>query len=488
MKTARLALLAALCLAPAFAQVPQNYAYEYPSLLNPYSSSQWTSNGTNSAATNMYTSSSSTGGSLIFNSSVAAPSNCYEVRFTLNLNSAGGNYLVYLRASSNALYTGSTATGTFYAVEITNPTLANGYYTATLNYYKVVSGAVTHLGNDTIYPNGGASVFRIVMIQGNGIDVYQNNVFWNSYYDSSGSPITSGQPGVGVSAAPSGNGITAIDIGQLDTTAPNTVNTQLVGTSAFPNYVDIQFPAVEDQNVTPPGATGIAYYQFFRNGSWLTLTGTPNLEDRSVQPSTAYTYEIMACDFHANCSAVDINVTTPAAGAIDPREVGVRTTGTYWGSGGEQIDMRSGNLNFSIPLIKTMSRGGGSGAAISLSYNSQNWRQDPGGEWQLGRDIGYGYGWRLSAASLTPIYDSIWELDHYEFTDATGAQYRLDQNNNGVWSSKQSIHVYYNPSNLSLYFPDGSFWVFGCVSAGTEQDAGTMYPGDIYDSNGNWLS
>jgi hypothetical protein len=486
MKAARLALLAALGLTPAFAQAPQNYAYEYPSLLNPYNSSLWTSNGTSTPSNNMYTSSATNGGSLILNQGIAAPSICYEVRFTLNLNGSGGNYFVYLRASSNAQF-GSTATGTFYAVEITNPTLANGSYTATLNYYKVVNGTVTHLGNDPVYPNAGATVFRIVMIQGNGIDVYQNNLFWNSYYDTS-SPITGGQPGVGVSAAPSGNGITAIDIGQLDTTPPYTVNTQLVGTSAWPNYVDIQFPDVLDQNGTPPpGATGIAYYQFFRNGSWLTLTGTPNLEDRSVQPSTAYTHEIMACDFHANCSAANINVTTPPAGSIDPREVGVRPTGSYWGGAGEQIDLRSGNLNFTIPLLNVMSRGGKS-YGFNLSYNSENWRQDPGGTWQLGRDIGYGYGWKLQAGSITPIYDGIWELDHYEFIDSTGAQYRLDQNNNGVWSSKESIYVYYDSNAQRLYFRDGSFWTFGCTSAGTEQDSGTMYPMSLFDSNGNWVS
>ncbi len=486
MKAARLALLAALGLAPAFAQAPQNYAYEYPSLLNPYNSSLWTSNGTSTPSNNMYTSSATNGGSLILNQGIAAPSNCYEVRFTLNLNGSGGNYFVYLRASSNAQF-GSTATGTFYAVEITNPTLANGSYTATLNYWKVVNGTVTHLGNDPVYPNAGATVFRIVMIQGNGIEVYQNNLFWNSYYDTS-SPIPSGQPGVGVNSAPSGNGITAIDIGQLDTTPPYTVNTQLVGTSAWPNYVDIQFPDVLDQNGTPPpGATGIAYYQFFRNGSWLTLTGTPNLEDRSVQPSTAYTYEIMACDFHANCSAANINVTTPPAGSIDPREVGVRPTGSYWGGAGEQIDLRSGNLNFTIPLLNVMSRGGKS-YGFNLSYNSENWRQDPGGTWQLGRDIGYGYGWKLQAGSITPIYDGIWELDHYEFIDSTGAQYRLDQNNNGVWSSKESIYVYYDSNAQRLYFRDGSFWTFGCTSAGTEQDSGTMYPMSLFDSNGNWVS
>jgi hypothetical protein len=151
--------------------------------------------------------------------------------------------------------------------------------------------------------------------------------------------------------------------------------------------------------------------------------------------------------------------------------------------------MRSGNLNFTVPLIKAMSRTGG-GATFNLSYNSQNWRQDPGGEWQSGRDLGYGYGWKLQAGSLTPVYDGIYQLDHYEFVDSTGAEYRLDQNVQGspVWSSAQSIYVYYDSNAGRLYFQDGSFWSFGCTSAGTEQDAGTMYPTFMYDTNGNWIA
>ena len=48
----------------------------------------------------------------------------------------------------------------------------------------------------------------------------------------------------------------------------------------------------------------------------------------------------------------------------------------------------SGNLNLSLPVFKVLGRGGW-GVPFALSYNSQNWRQDPGGTWQLGRDIGY---------------------------------------------------------------------------------------------------
>jgi hypothetical protein len=36
--------------------------------------------------------------------------------------------------------------------------------------------------------------------------------------------------------------------------------------------------------------------------------------------------------------------------------------------------MRSGNVNYSIPLIKARARGWSAG--FNLTYNSQNWRSD----------------------------------------------------------------------------------------------------------------
>ncbi len=61
----------------------------------------------------------------------------------------------------------------------------------------------------------------------------------------------------------------------------------------------------------------------------------------------------------------------------------MRPTGSYWGGGGENIDMRSGNLNFTIPLLKVKGRGWN--VPFNLSYNSQNWRHDSGGTWNLGQ-------------------------------------------------------------------------------------------------------
>src|SRR5207244_2782311 len=76
---------------------------------------------------------------------------------------------------------------------------------------------------------------------------------------------------------------------------------------------------------------------------------------------------------------------------------------------------------------------------------------------------------------------------YYLFTDATGAEYRLDQNSSNVWSSKESIYVYYDASASRLYFRDGSFWYLGCISVACESDSGVMYPTLMQDANGNQI-
>jgi len=141
-----------------------------------------------------------------------------------------------------------------------------------------------------------------------------------------------------------------------------------------------------------------------------------------------------------------------------------------------------------VPLIKAPSRGNSS-AGFALSYNSQSWRQDSGGTWKLGRDVGYGFGWRLQVGSVTPFYSGYYTLDHYVVADSTGAEYRLDVNNNGRWTSTQGFRGTLDStvSPPRLYFNDGSFWVLGVESSGNEEDAGTYYPSLIEDSNGSYI-
>jgi YD repeat-containing protein len=172
----------------------------------------------------------------------------------------------------------------------------------------------------------------------------------------------------------------------------------------------------------------------------------------------------------------------------DPRRTGIYSTGSYWGGGGEQIDTLSGNLNFSLPLVTAQGRTGWT-VPVGLAYNSQNWRQDNGANLKLGGDVGYGFGWQMQLGSITPyttVTQSATAIDHYIYTDGSGAQYQLNYNSNGVWwSSTQGVYVWFDSNANRLHFRDGTFWVMGCTSSSGEADADTMYPTTVEDVNGN---
>jgi hypothetical protein len=197
---------------------------------------------------------------------------------------------------------------------------------------------------------------------------------------------------------------------------------------------------------------------------------------------------IYPVDFHGNNGPQAVlNVFTPPAGSIDPHRAGVERIGSYWGGAGEQIDLVSGNLNYTVPLVTAIGRNGLT-ATFALSHNSQNWRSLGGVDRMLAADTGYGFGWQLMLGSLLPVWGNDSTIQYYLYTDATGAQYRLDQSNgSGVWSSLNSVYVWYDSNTNRLYFPNGTFWVMGCTSAGAEQDAGTLYPTIVEDSNGNQI-
>ena len=241
----------------------------------------------------------------------------------LALTQAGGTYSVLLRASSDANLGTSSASGTFYAVEVSNVAFNSGVCSATLATYKVISGTATSLGA-TNMPCYNGVVVRAAILSNTVLTVYIDNINYFAVADSS---ITSGAPGISVASAPAANTISQVQFGRQDA--------------------------------------------------------------------------LDAYDYHWNGSQTNITVVTPAAGNIDPRQVGVRPLGSYWGAGSEQIDMRSGNVNYTVPLIKAMARGWG--ASFNLTYNSQNWRWDNGAMWKLGEDVGYGFSWELLAGSLTPL-------------------------------------------------------------------------------------
>ena len=167
--------------------------------------------------------------------------------------------------------------------------------------------------------------------------------------------------------------------------------------------------------------------------------------------------------FPQRSKGLDSNPPYPSS-TPEGRRVGVRGTGVYWGASPENIDVRSGNLSFALPVLTAQGRAG-LNAVFNLSYNSQNWRNYSGSNWKFDSDVGYGFGWRLLAGSITPVWNpGGMTAAYFLFMDSTGAEYRLDQNNSNVWSSKDSIYVYFDANTNILHFRNGSSWYFGCVS------------------------
>ena len=252
MKRAAFFLLAAII--PAFGQ----YSYYYTDALTS-SNSNWTHNG----STGSYTSSgftSTSASTLVADSNIPPPANdsqtSYEVKMTLALTQSGGTFSALLRASSNASLA-SSPTGTFYAIEITNIVFSGSTCSATLASYKVINGTATNLSSGAA-PCGNGMIVRSVITTSGVVYVYINNELSLALADSS---ITSGSPGISVVSSPSGNTISQVQLGPLDTVAPNAIVANTVATSSFPTRVDLQWQGVTD---VQPGGVGVYAYSVLR--------------------------------------------------------------------------------------------------------------------------------------------------------------------------------------------------------------------------------
>jgi len=413
-------------------------------------------------------------GRMTYPSSTASPG---EVKLTYRMATTTfpGTATVYLGASTDLSAPGAPPAGSGYKIDFQFSSTGSNY-----SLSKIVSGQFTVVSSGVFGPGHDLMTLRFVRNPSGLILGYMDNVRFLQYSDAT---YISGRMAVELGfdsyQQASGPLLSQIDLGNLDSTAPDAVPSGSISATPFYNHVDIQWPAVSDD----ANGTGIYDYEIYRNGWLVGSTSDVSFADNTVAPSTTYTYALKPVDFHGNAASTTFQVTTPAF-SPEGRRVGVRSTGAYWGAGGENIDVLSGNLNFALPLLKAQARGGW-GVGFNLNYNSQNWRYDASNSWKYGTDVGYGFGWRLLAGSITPRFADAYTVNYYLFTDSTGAEYRLDQNSNNVWSSKESVYLNFDANTNRLWFTNGSFWNFGCTSASGEADSGVMYPTLMQDSNGN---
>ena len=385
----------------------------------------------------------------------------YEVRITVGVNGSG--YL-YVRMSQDR--------SSYYMLGITG----GSNYVGTARISKVLSGSETVF---TTFPiRFDAPITARLIVRQNKLIAYVNSANPNIVYDSD---LASGQPGFGLS----GGFVTAAQIGPADAVAPAAVDSnsiQALSLGALINRVGVRWTAATDD----ADGIGVSGYMVYRDSNLIGSSTSPEFVDATATPGTNCTYTIYARDWHDNMAAgASKQVAIAAAGAPDGYRTGLRSTGAYWGAAGEQIDMLSGNLNFSLPLLKAVGRGGW-GVGFNLIYDSQIWALNAAGPWKLGYDSGYGMGWKLLAGSIFPVWCSS-AVQYYVYTDSTGAEYRLDQNSSGVWTSLESVYVAYDALAAKLYFPDGSFWSMTVQSSAGEPDAGTLYPSLMQDTNGNQI-
>jgi YD repeat-containing protein len=458
------------------------YQYYQSDTFSSLNSSNWTfSTGAAVSSQGLYA-------ALYAVSNLAVPdySSEYEVKTTLAFgdNSQGDIIAItYLRVLGN-LQNQPFEDSFHYSVE-TDVSSSTGscHYTV----YKRAYAQTTQLAQGTSACHNG-STMRVMVHSPSSVDaqieIFFDDLLQMSVVDYSG--ITSGLPGVGIYSCDGCGAISRVDIGVLDHVAPNLVSSGGIGTSIWANRMDAQWQPATDDSI----GIGVAHYALAKNGGIIGWTASPSYSDQTLIPGVTYVYTLYTIDFHGNWSAgTNFNVTTPGvhpnfAIPTPPARTGIRPTGAYWGAGGEQIDMLSGNLNWTLPLLKAQGRSGWS-AGFNLNYNSQLWRQDSGGTWNLGMDVGYGYGWRLMAGAVVPYWSDPYTIDHYIYIDSTGADYKLNVNTNGIWTSAESVYVAYDPANLKLMFNDGSFWIMSCESGGNEPDIGVRYPTRMQDTNGN---
>ena len=465
------------------------YQYSYSDSFTSINTTYWTKYGRTGVYSGggFYDPTGGGGGALIATSQ-STPSSTpnYEAISTLAFIPNGTNfeYVPSLRATGNPLQPPGNGS-TYFAVTLSiydcpEGGVCTGYLQA---FEQNTTSQKTFFS--TSIPVGNNMIIRSVVF-GSSVNILVNG----KLYQVTGISETSGNPGVGGNGLNAGNGVAQVQFGPLDTVAPSSVNpntNKAFTIDVYPNSVDVGWQGAVDNPGNGDGS-GVVYYQVARGDGYTIDTYDAYFYDPTVQPSTIYSYSVTPYDFHGNAGPSKlVSVMTPAAGNIYPRRTGVERIGSYWGGAGEQIDLLSGNLNFSIPLVTAQGRNGLT-ATFALTHNSQNWRNSLGADRILGADTGYGFGWQLMLGSLLPVWGGDFTIQYYLYTDSSGAQYRLDQTNgNGIWGSVNSVYARYDSNNNLLYFPSGNVWVMGCTSAGAEQDAGTLYPTVVEDSNGNQI-
>ena len=399
----------------------------------------------------------------------------YEVTSTLALNSGGGTYIHFFRAGTGTVLAGpTTCSGIYVSVEIVIPSGFTSPGPATVNFNKCVAGMISIPQRDDHGDERHDGSNYDAWAQSGPVPEQRGGRQCGGRHEY-------GNPGVGGYGMPAGTGYTRINHGapRSDSAEPGDFDHDF--DQRFPTAVSLKWQGVTDDAV----GSGVYEYKIKRNGAALGVSPTPEFTDNTALPSTTYTYSVFALDFHVNTGTwTTVTVTTPATGAIDPKRTGIYTTLKLLGRGRRADRYAEREPEFLGAPAAAQARTGWT--VPGLVYKRRTGGRMAGSTGRLGNDVGYGFGWQMLIGSITPYYQpQSWAIDHYVYTDSTGAQYLLTVNSGGVWSGTNGVYVWFDSNTDELHFRDGSFWAMGCTSGGAKRMRGTMYPTIIEDVSGN---
>jgi len=283
------------------------YRYYFSDKLTAISAEQWSIRGDAVQAADGVTSASASGAILLSRIAVPDGSSDSEVRASLNLKASGGVYTIYLHASPDAL-AGSAASGSYYAVEVENPTFSDNGCTATLSISKRSSETVTSLHSEQISCHDGMTLRAIAAADGH-VGVWLD---YSNLTKIDDAEVTGGVAGIGVRSAPAINSLGGVDLGALDRLAPGPLSPADIQVKASANSIELDWPRITDD----PDGTGVGGYTISRDGKFIANVSraNPSFIDSKVQPGAVYTYEIAAYDMHLNRTSTFVTVAAPESG------------------------------------------------------------------------------------------------------------------------------------------------------------------------------
>ena len=125
----------------------------------------------------------------------------YVINTVLDLKTSGGSYAIFFRATTNS----SFSAGTYYSIELQNPTFTGSSCSATLVYSKVQSGSYTSLGVLTV-PCRDQMAMRVVSHQTGAAGIFLDGSYMMWLGDSDiAYNLPNSHPAIGAREVPAGN-------------------------------------------------------------------------------------------------------------------------------------------------------------------------------------------------------------------------------------------------------------------------------------------